>query len=294
MVGYSPSFTKPWFAAARTTQTKATKEGEEIMKTIVAIVLIGLLGFIGCSGSDDGTNTVGEAIPVAPFGIIETPSPTYEWTPVPGATKYRLVVQDTNEASTMQDTQETYIIDEWYTAEESGCASEDGLCMVTPDIEVFEENTWKVQACVNTNCGQWSESLDFDFSAMDVPRFTDHGDGTVTDNKKKLIWSKNAGSLEKKNWSGAKSSCEDLTLAGHSDWRLPSISELKSLIDTSQYDPALPPGNPFVNVQYGYYWSSTTYESDPSNAWDVIMYDGLVTHDPKDKRVYVWPVRSGS
>ena len=263
------------------------------MKTIVAIVLIGLLGFIGCSGSDDGTNTVGEAIPVAPFGIIETPSPTYEWTPVPGATKYRLVVQDTNEASTMQDTQETYIIDEWYTAEESGCASEDGLCMVTPDIEVFDDHTWKVQARANQECGLWSEPLNFDFAgdAKEL-RFTDHSDGTVTDNNTKLMWSKDANLFDWPNWWDAKSYCADLTLAGHSDWRLPSISELKSLIDTSQSDPALPPGNPFINVQLYYYW--TTMVSEPGYHNVVYMDNGGVGFAYDWDELYVWPVRSGN
>ena len=62
------------------------------MKKIIGILLIGLLSFLGCS-DNDGTNTFrGKATPVAPWAIIETTTPTYEWTPVSGATKYRLVV----------------------------------------------------------------------------------------------------------------------------------------------------------------------------------------------------------
>ena len=261
------------------------------MKKIVGILLVGLLSFLGCS-DNDGTTTVGQTNPVAPFGIIETTTPTYEWTPVPLATKYRLAVQDTNEASTIQDAQETYIIDEWYTAEESGCASEESLCMVTPNIEVTGENIFKVQACTNQECGLWSEQLNFDFTAMNAPRFTDNGDDTVTDNKTKLIWSKNADLCWLKNWQDAMNFCDGLTLAGHSDWRLPAISELKSLIDTSHTYPALPPGNPFVNVQHVNYWSSTPYE--PDGAWFVYMDDGHVAFTSKDYSYFVWPVRSGS
>jgi hypothetical protein len=96
-----------------------------LMKTFIGILLLGFLGFLGCSGSNDATSTLpstftGKAVPVAPWAIIETSTPTYEWTSVPGATRYRLLVQETNQAATMQDTNETYIIDEWYTAEESG------------------------------------------------------------------------------------------------------------------------------------------------------------------------------
>jgi len=265
------------------------------MKTFIGILLVGLLGFFGCSGSNDGTTaTVGQAAPVAPFGIIETATPVYEWTPVSGATKYRLLVQETNQAATMQDTNETYIIDEWYTAEESGCASEDGLCMVTPDTEVIGENAWKVQACANKECGLWSGPMNFDFTAMNDPRFTDNDDGTVTDNNTKLMWSKNASLGGDKNWYDAGSYCASVTLAGHSDWRLPPISELRSLIDGDQFDPALPPGNPFTNVQF-VNWSSTAYADGTYYAWFARFYDGVVGLDIKSSdRLSVWCVRDGN
>ena len=164
------------------------------MKKIIGILLVGFLGFLGCSDGDDGTTTVGKAIPVAPWAIIETTTPTYEWTPVQWATRYRLVVQDTNGASTTQDSNDTSTIDEWYTVDEAGCASNDGLCTVMPDIEVFENNTWKVRACVNQECGVWSDVLNFRVPGdeLDEHRFTDNGDDTVTDNNTKLIWSKDA------------------------------------------------------------------------------------------------------
>jgi len=131
------------------------------MKRIIGILLIGLLGFLGCGGSDDGTSTaIGEAIPVAPFGIIDTLDPLYEWTSVPWATKYRLLVQDANE---------TVVIDEWYTAEDSGCASEEVLCTGHPGIVTVYENTWKVQACTNQECGLWSEPLRYECALHSSP-----------------------------------------------------------------------------------------------------------------------------
>ena len=159
------------------------------MKTFISILLFGLLGFLGCSGSDDRNIELGSAIPVAPLGIIENPRPTYEWTPVPWATKYRLVVQDANQAPYIHDPHETCIIDGWYTAEEAGCASESGLCKVRPETEVLEDSTWKVLACANQECGMWSNPLNFDYS-LDAtePRFTDRSDDTVTDNYSQLMW----------------------------------------------------------------------------------------------------------
>ena len=270
------------------------------MKTFIGILLFGLLAFVGCSGSNDGTSTtVGQATLVAPWAIIETSTPTYKWTPVSKATKYRLLVQDVNQASSTHDAHETYIIDERYTAEESGCASEDeGLCMVTPDIEVFEKNTWKVQACANEKCGVWSEPMNYDFSAMNAPRFTDHGDGTVTDNRTRLMWSKNANPNETRmDWEEAKDYCDAYWTTGHSDWRLPSLNELTSLTDDTQYDPPLPPGNPFINVIYDdeAYWTATPiqYVYVPS-AYIVGMSRGIPGYDDVIDSNYVWPVRAGN
>lgn len=258
------------------------------MHKIIGILLVGLLGFLGCSDSDDDTSTIGEATPVAPFGIIETPTPTYEWTPVPGATRYLLLVEDIDEAP---------VIEEWYTAEEGEYASEEGLCSVTPDVNVTG-NTWKVLACAGEECGLWSDGLQFSFifGGPTTPRFTDNGDDTVTDNNTKLIWSKNANPGGWNAWEYAIRYCEgSSSLAGYTDWRIPSLSELKSLIDKSQFNPALPPGNPFTNVQSGFYcWSSTIFlPLKPYYAWHVNFYKGYVWYSHKRSTYYMWCVRGG-
>jgi len=128
------------------------------------------------------------------------------------------------------------------------------------------------------------------------PRFTtDPGNETVTDNLTGLMWTKNAnlpGGTT--GWQQALDYANSLTLAGYSDWRLPNRKELHSLTDFSRYNPALPAGHPFTNVQAGYYWSSTTYASDPDYAWRVYMWYGYVYFDYKSySSYYVWPVRSG-
>ena len=259
------------------------------MKRIIGVLLIGFLGFLGCSDGNDGTSTfTGEAIPVAPFGITDTTTPTFEWIPVPGATRYQILVEDGNEATVME---------EWYTAEQGKCASEDGLCSVTPEIDVYG-NIWKVLACAGENCGLWSDELQFSFRvAGPTPsRFTDNGDWTVMDNNTKLIWSRYADLGGLKNWYEAKRSCEEATYSGHSDWRLPSLPELKSLIDSSQFPTDHSQGRPFFNVQSAY-WTSTTNVSDPTKAAAMTIINNrlLVIDGYKDSfRLYVWPVRSGN
>jgi hypothetical protein len=140
-----------------------------------------------------------------------------------------------------------------------------------------------------------------------VPRFTDNGDGTVTDNLTGLIWLQQANYNSTSEttgiatWSAALTFCNALysgicglndgSVAG--DWRLPNIKELQSLIDFSQYNPALPSGHLFTDVQSTDYWSSTTYAGGTVAGWLVHMNDGDVGHSEKTYSNYVWPVRGG-
>jgi hypothetical protein len=146
-------------------------------------------------------------------------------------------------------------------------------------------------------------------------RFTDQGDGTVLDNLTGLIWLKKANCIGTDNstfdtdntggdgqvyWQTALDFVADLNTTPvncgvtQTDWRLPNLRELQSLIDYGQYGPALPTGHPFLDVQSDYYWSATTYASVTSYAWGVYLYRGGVGYDDKTTATgYVWPVRGG-
>jgi hypothetical protein len=129
------------------------------------------------------------------------------------------------------------------------------------------------------------------------PRFTDNGDGTVTDHLTGLMWSKNANHGSK-IWNDAINYSNNLSLgsdgcgSSYTDWRLPNIKELLSLIDYGDWDPALPAGHPFTPVdKYLHYWSSTTLGSN--NAW-LLSFRGLMNYDNKTETFYIWPVRGGN
>jgi hypothetical protein len=81
---------------------------------------------------------------------------------------------------------------------------------------------------------------------------------------------------------------KDVSSAG--DWHLPSIKELQSLIDFSQYNPALPKDHPFSSVQTNGYWSSTESAGFTSSAWFVNLFNGFVSIYGKGYTLYVWPV----
>jgi len=129
--------------------------------------------------------------------------------------------------------------------------------------------------------------------AWPIPRFVDNGDGTVTDRLTGLMWIK--GDTEEMTWQAALDYVKRLNTGSHTDWRLPNVEELRSLVDYSQTNPSLPPGHPFTNVVASYYWSSTTYAFYSGYAWYVNFYFGSGGGDGGDKSLssYVRAVRGG-
>jgi hypothetical protein len=85
--------------------------------------------------------------------------------------------------------------------------------------------------CTNTGQdGDWKAGVPWS-----NPRFVS-GTGLeaecMVDRLTGLMWSKNANLAGvKKSWLGAISYANDLTYCGHSNWHLPNVNELESLID---------------------------------------------------------------
>src|SRR4030042_6403721 len=65
------------------------------------------------------------------------------------------------------------------------------------------------------------------------PTYVDNGDGTITDLKTGLMWQKTPDLVNKSTFDEAVAGAGTLNLAGYTDWRLPTIKELYSLIDFS-------------------------------------------------------------
>jgi hypothetical protein len=136
--------------------------------------------------------------------------------------------------------------------------------------------------------------------SMGGNRFTDNGNGTVTDNCTQLIWLKNANCFYVKIWQEAMNAAKQLAagqcdlkdVSSAGDWRLPSIKELQSLIDYSKVSPALPKIHPFLEMRPDLYWSSTEGAYDEIYAWYVSFNNGHVNTSYKSSTYYVWPVRS--
>jgi uncharacterized protein DUF1566 len=169
----------------------------------------------------------------------------------------------------------------------------------------------------------------FDTIACFATRFEDNGDGTITDNQTGLMWEKksNDSSVHDVNntysWGlgsygptgtaftdflGTLNNCVSSDgstvtggFAGHCDWRLPTLAELRSIIDTSHS----PTVDPVFNTACAsgctvtscsctvadYYWSSVT--EAPEDAWAVNFFNDFVADAGKSSSRRVRAVRGG-
>ncbi|TVM03457.1 MAG: hypothetical protein CV087_04890 [Candidatus Brocadia sp. WS118] len=113
----------------------------------------------------------------------------------------------------------------------------------------------------------------------------------VLDKETGLVWEKNPD-VTPRTWSNAISYAYNKTVGGRKGWRLPTVEELASLVDTSgSGSHSLPDGHPFGGL-VSYYWSSTTHVNDTSIAWYVVFSNGAVSNNFKsDTNTSVWCVR---
>ncbi len=121
--------------------------------------------------------------------------------------------------------------------------------------------------------------------------FTDLGNGIVRDNVTGLEWQQ-ATAPDRYNWGQAIRYCEALTLGGHSDWWLPTIKELSTLVDSN-----IPYPGPTINTTYfpdtqaSFYWSSTTDADWTIGAWNIGFNSGHLYRSNKSNSFHVRAVR---
>jgi len=124
-----------------------------------------------------------------------------------------------------------------------------------------------------------------------MERFNDNGDGTITDLANSLMWTKTPKQIAT-SWEGAADYCRDLTMGGHSGWRLPTINEMKRLTDNTRENPALPPGHPFSNIiTHVGYWTKTRHRFGQNYVYQMSLWYGKEGHMKKTENGIVWPVR---
>jgi len=109
-----------------------------------------------------------------------------------------------------------------------------------------------------------------------VNDFVDNGDDTVTDRVTGLMWQKE-GSSEGMTWADAKEYVNQLNsgkFGGYSDWRLPTIEELASLIKSMRAKGTYI--DPIFSERQQFCWSADTFDTDV--AWYVSFKAGMIRH----------------
>lgn len=119
--------------------------------------------------------------------------------------------------------------------------------------------------------------LAFSIFLFAQPRFTDLGNGTIKDNRTGLVWQKcSAGQSGNKclgatnNYASredAQAFCNSLKLSGFK-WRLPERTELSTLIDFTQKEPAINT-HIFPATESKPYWTNTIFK--PFGDWGIYV-----------------------
>jgi len=176
----------------------------------------------------------------------------------------------------------------------------------------FDANGNSIPDCTGTGQdGEFQAGVDWPSTRFVV----DATGNCVTDQLTGLMWTKNANLKPGLTWNQALDYVASLNTCGETDWRLPNVNELESLIHYDANNSANWLNNQgFTGVQAGYYWSSTSYltykppagEHYADSSWAVNIskggtytgaYYGAATAAgvplKTDTTPYVWPVRGG-
>lgn len=107
--------------------------------------------------------------------------------------------------------------------------------------------------------------------------YTRDSDGIVSDNITNLEWQDNVTSVQR-TWNAGITYCTTLTLGNYDDWRLPSPSELESLVLYNTSTVSLSIDTVFEHIQGASYWTSLPYlgptDDGESHAWIIEFING--------------------
>jgi len=113
----------------------------------------------------------------------------------------------------------------------------------------------------------------------------------VIDSELGLMWQDDiAVKSVRIKWNDAKKYCQNLSLEGYDDWRLPDYKTLISIVDYDRYQPAIMPSFKNVNI-LDYYWSENRYIKKKKGAWYVHFYNGRTYYNLKSNENFVRCVR---
>jgi len=162
---------------------------------------------------------------------------------------------------------------------------------------MFSTSAWTAQVCVHNLASESTPSSDF----------TDNEDGTATHNTTGLMWrqcpfktdvedGECAVAVESdgrySTWASALEGADNLIYGGYSDWRLPNITELASIVEWTCFEQAINndifPDSGDAGSQF---WSSTTLRSSQGKARVIQFRTGIESGVSKATNLQFFVVR---
>jgi hypothetical protein len=257
--------------------------------SMIRTVVIGVLCV--CSATMAAAQP-GAATLVTPSADVVGSTITFTWNSAATATQYQLWIGRADAS---------LVLDQWFTAEHAGCAG-GATCgiTVTPPINAGAYN-WYIRTWAPAGYGPWSAARTF--TVRDVTqawsgllpttrRFTlVMNNLAVLDNETGLVWQRNLGSADVID-DAIILTCAGQNTGGRYGWRVPTIAELRSIIDPTRTNPALPLGHPFtVPVPTTTYWTVTRIGNFKIH---VSLNDGSIQQNNINGSMFkLWCVRGG-
>jgi hypothetical protein len=230
---------------------------------------------------------------ITPSSDVTSTTIAFSWQSAPTATWYQLWLGKSDAS---------LVLEQWLTAEHADCA-EGGLCTITLTLPIKAGAfVWYIRPWASSGYGPWSAAQMFTMKDMvqawsgllpPSRRFTLVITGAgVLDNETGLVWQR-AVSPSVSQWPAAQVACATTEVGGRFGWRVPALSELQTLIDSSQSSPSVPAGHPFFNMDpAGEFWTNTAATTVAGHHWVVNFTNGTMSLQ-EAANLRVWCVRGG-
>ena len=153
------------------------------------------------------------------------------------------------------------------------------------DVEGF------VITCTSSGESLYGQDSNYSTKQLSFTDNTGELEGTVTDNNTFLLWQQSDDN-NTYSWSGSQTYCNGLDLGDKTDWRVPNIYELVSIIDLSESGPFI--NSIFTGTKSSHYWASNEYSGSVGNGWAVRFDDSQVSAYDNSGLYYVRCVRGNS
>ncbi|CAB5504022.1 DUF1566 domain-containing protein [Bathymodiolus thermophilus thioautotrophic gill symbiont] len=164
------------------------------------------------------------------------------------------------------------------------------ILFLTINIIFLATNYSLAQTCQDYIPNEWEDG-----------RYVIRSDNTVIDYQTNLMWKKciqglsgdncSVGLGGKFNWEAALQLAKDHNFATYSDWRLPNIKELNSLVTRNCYNPRVNESI-FPNTPADLFWSSSPSARNSSQTWQLHFNYGYANTEERNSSNYVRLVRS--